>query len=201
MSRRFRAASLRARGPARPGGLLECAAQGGRAGRTRGHAGRDPALGTGPAACATPRSSPVMTSTATPTGTGSTRTRSRPTAPAGAPSTSSTSARSSRCSSIVQALPADAPEGSNAQKVGDYYRAFIDTAAIEQKRARAGARRARRDRRRQEPPRPHAPHGAGGPGAEGAAAARRSRSTRRTPTATWWCSRRADSGCPTATTT
>ena len=43
--------------------------------------------------------------------------------------------------SIVEALPADAPEGSNAQKVGDYYRAFIDTAAIEQKGlapARAG---------------------------------------------------------------
>ena len=43
--------------------------------------------------------------------------------------------------SIVQALPADAPEGSNAQKVGDYYRAFIDSAAIEQKGlapARAG---------------------------------------------------------------
>ena len=33
---------------------------------------------------------------------------------------------------IVQGLPADAPEGSNAQKVGDYYRAFIDTARIEQ---------------------------------------------------------------------
>ena len=43
--------------------------------------------------------------------------------------------------SIVQKLPPDAPEGSNAQKVGDYYRAFIDTAAIEQKGigpARAG---------------------------------------------------------------
>jgi predicted metalloendopeptidase len=43
--------------------------------------------------------------------------------------------------SIVQALPADAPEGSDAQKVGDYYRAFIDSAAIEQKGlapARAG---------------------------------------------------------------
>ncbi len=33
--------------------------------------------------------------------------------------------------SIVQKLPANAPEGSNAQKVGDYYRAFIDTAAID----------------------------------------------------------------------
>ena len=33
----------------------------------------------------------------------------------------------------MQKLPADAPEGSNAQKVGDYYRAFIDTAAIDQK--------------------------------------------------------------------
>jgi putative endopeptidase len=43
--------------------------------------------------------------------------------------------------SIVQKLPPDAPEGSNAQKVGDYYRAFIDTAAIDQKGigpARAG---------------------------------------------------------------
>jgi predicted metalloendopeptidase len=43
--------------------------------------------------------------------------------------------------SIVQALPADGPEGSDAQKVGDYYRAFIDSAAIEQKGlapARAG---------------------------------------------------------------
>jgi putative endopeptidase len=42
---------------------------------------------------------------------------------------------------IVQGLPADAAEGSNAQKVGDYYRAFIDTAAIEQRGmepARAG---------------------------------------------------------------
>jgi putative endopeptidase len=35
--------------------------------------------------------------------------------------------------SLVQKLPPDAPEGSNAQKVGDYYRAFIDTAAIDQK--------------------------------------------------------------------
>ena len=34
---------------------------------------------------------------------------------------------------IVQALPAQAPEGSNDQKVGDYYRAFMDTAAIEQR--------------------------------------------------------------------
>ncbi len=43
--------------------------------------------------------------------------------------------------SLVQKLPPDAPEGSNAQKVGDYYRAFIDTAAIDQKGigpARAG---------------------------------------------------------------
>ena len=43
--------------------------------------------------------------------------------------------------SIVQKLPPDAPEGSNAQKVGDYYRAFIDTEAIDQKGigpARAG---------------------------------------------------------------
>ena len=32
---------------------------------------------------------------------------------------------------IVQQLPADAPAGSNAHKVGDYYRAFIDTAAID----------------------------------------------------------------------
>jgi predicted metalloendopeptidase len=42
---------------------------------------------------------------------------------------------------VVQGLPADAPEGSNAQKVGDYYRAFIDTAAIDAKGivpARAG---------------------------------------------------------------
>ena len=41
----------------------------------------------------------------------------------------------------MQALPADAPQGSNAQKVGDYYRAFIDTAAIDAKGivpARAG---------------------------------------------------------------
>ncbi len=34
---------------------------------------------------------------------------------------------------IVQSLPADAPEGSNDQKVGDYYRAFMDTSAIDQK--------------------------------------------------------------------
>jgi predicted metalloendopeptidase len=42
---------------------------------------------------------------------------------------------------IVQALPADAPPGSNARKVGDYYRAFVDTAAIDRKGiepARAG---------------------------------------------------------------
>jgi putative endopeptidase len=32
---------------------------------------------------------------------------------------------------IVEALPAEAPDGSNAQKVGDYYRAYLDTAAIE----------------------------------------------------------------------
>src|SRR5215470_10629784 len=32
---------------------------------------------------------------------------------------------------IIQALPADSPEGSNAQKVHDYYAAFVDTAAIE----------------------------------------------------------------------
>jgi putative endopeptidase len=32
---------------------------------------------------------------------------------------------------IVEALPADAPDGSNPQKVGDYYRAYLDTAAIE----------------------------------------------------------------------
>ena len=55
---------------------------------------------------------------------------------------SSTSARCSRCSSILQKLPADAPAGSNAQKVGDYYRAFLDTAAIDQQGHRAGARRA-----------------------------------------------------------
>jgi predicted metalloendopeptidase len=34
---------------------------------------------------------------------------------------------------LVQALPANAPAGSNEQKVGDYYRAFVDTAAIEHK--------------------------------------------------------------------
>src|SRR5262249_35316797 len=32
---------------------------------------------------------------------------------------------------IVEALPADAPEGGNAQKVGDYYRAYLDTDTIE----------------------------------------------------------------------
>jgi predicted metalloendopeptidase len=32
---------------------------------------------------------------------------------------------------IVEALPQDAPEGSTAQKVGDYYRAYLDTEAIE----------------------------------------------------------------------
>jgi len=42
---------------------------------------------------------------------------------------------------VVQGLPVNAPEGSNAQKVGDYYRAFIDSAAIDAKGivpARAG---------------------------------------------------------------
>jgi putative endopeptidase len=34
---------------------------------------------------------------------------------------------------IVQALPARAPQGSNEQKVGDYYRAFVDTSAIDQR--------------------------------------------------------------------
>jgi putative endopeptidase len=34
---------------------------------------------------------------------------------------------------IVQGLPANAPQGSNDQKVGDYYRAFIDTSAIDQR--------------------------------------------------------------------
>ena len=38
---------------------------------------------------------------------------------------------------IIAALPADAPPGSVAQKVGDYYRAFLDTEAIE--RAGLGA--------------------------------------------------------------
>ena len=37
------------------------------------------------------------------------------------------------------------PEGSNAQKVGDYYRAFIDTAAIDTKGIVACARRDRCD--------------------------------------------------------
>ncbi|HYL01458.1 MAG TPA: M13 family metallopeptidase [Steroidobacteraceae bacterium] len=32
---------------------------------------------------------------------------------------------------IIEALPADAPPGSVAQKVGDYYRAFLDSDAIE----------------------------------------------------------------------
>jgi putative endopeptidase len=32
---------------------------------------------------------------------------------------------------LVQALPPAAPAGSNAQKVGDYYRAFVDTATID----------------------------------------------------------------------
>jgi predicted metalloendopeptidase len=42
---------------------------------------------------------------------------------------------------LVDALPAEAPAGSNTQKAGDYYRAFLDTAAIEQRGlapARAG---------------------------------------------------------------
>jgi len=34
---------------------------------------------------------------------------------------------------IVQALPADSPEGSNAQKVRDYFDAFLDTATIDAK--------------------------------------------------------------------
>jgi putative endopeptidase len=34
---------------------------------------------------------------------------------------------------LVEALPKEAPAGSNAQKVGDYYRAFTDTAAIDAK--------------------------------------------------------------------
>ncbi len=85
---------------------------------------------------------------------------------------------------IVQGLPADAPEGSNAQKVGDYYRAFIDTAAIEQRGlepARAGIDAITQA---QELPGPDAPHGTPGPGAQGAAARGHLRSTRRTPTAT-----------------
>jgi putative endopeptidase len=34
---------------------------------------------------------------------------------------------------IIEALPPDAPSGSVEQKVGDYYRAYLDTAAIEQR--------------------------------------------------------------------
>ena len=34
---------------------------------------------------------------------------------------------------IIQGLPGDPPDGSNAQKVRDYYDAFIDTAVIDQK--------------------------------------------------------------------
>jgi predicted metalloendopeptidase len=40
---------------------------------------------------------------------------------------------------IVEALPAEAPDGSNAQKVGDYYRACVDTAAIERAGLAPGA--------------------------------------------------------------
>jgi predicted metalloendopeptidase len=40
---------------------------------------------------------------------------------------------------IIEALPADSPAGSSAQKVGDYYRAYLDTDAIE--RAALGQRR------------------------------------------------------------
>src|SRR5215469_8031506 len=36
-----------------------------------------------------------------------------------------------RVRTIVEGLPANAPEGSVAQKVGDYYRAYLDTEAIE----------------------------------------------------------------------
>src|SRR5579859_569250 len=32
---------------------------------------------------------------------------------------------------ILDKLPADAPEGSNERKVGDYYRAYLDTESIE----------------------------------------------------------------------
>ncbi len=34
---------------------------------------------------------------------------------------------------IAEALPADAPQGSTEQKAGDFYRAYLDTAAIERK--------------------------------------------------------------------
>jgi putative endopeptidase len=36
-----------------------------------------------------------------------------------------------RVHDIIESLPKDAPEGSNAQKVSDYYRSYLDTAAIE----------------------------------------------------------------------
>ena len=36
-----------------------------------------------------------------------------------------------RVHAIIEALPADAPAGSAAQKIGDYYRAYLDTGAIE----------------------------------------------------------------------
>src|SRR5579864_2696218 len=42
---------------------------------------------------------------------------------------------------LAEALPADAPPGSSEQKVGDFYRAYLDTAGIEQRGiepARAG---------------------------------------------------------------
>ena len=80
---------------------------------------------------ATRPSSPAMTSIATRKGTGSTASRSRPTARAGARSRSSTSARTQQVRAIVEGLPAGAPAGSVAQKVGDYYRSYLDTATIE----------------------------------------------------------------------
>src|SRR5215472_5223667 len=36
-----------------------------------------------------------------------------------------------RLHAIVEALPPGAPAGSSAQKIGDYYRAYLDTDAIE----------------------------------------------------------------------
>ena len=65
-----------------------------------------------------------------------------------------------------------APAGSNEQKVGDYYRAFMDTSAIDQRGiepARAAIDAITQARRL---PRPDAPHGPAGPGPQGAAADR-----------------------------
>ena len=84
----------------------------------------------------------------TPTGTGRRRARSRPTAARWGSFEMLRERPPSSCWKSCDGLPAGAPDGSNQQKLYDYYHSYLDTAAIDQLRSCAGARRPRCDRRR-----------------------------------------------------